>query len=313
MYIAVRNPFAYLLGNLSLRRTMRAFSPTHIHLFNPFYAAAFYETLRSTSIPIVYRAGDAPTVHNVFWRAMWRFIRRRAKHFVADSHFIKGELMASGVDAARITVLYAPPPQRVQPPAVEIPPAADRTGVARFVYVGQLTAAKGVDVLLEAFRRLQTPEPRPHLLIAGRISDWSGDDWARTLRDRALADPEIGDRVHFLGLVENAPELIRRCDVHIAPSIREEAYGLVVVEAKSAARPSIIFRNGGMTELVEDGVDGAVLSEKTTESLALAMRLYAERPELVEIHGHAALVSMQKLGLTSFARSWKEIYEGASA
>ena len=313
IHALIRNPGAYLKGNATLKRVARDFAPTHIHAFNPIHVAAFFGALRILPTPLVYRAGEKPIRHNAFWRAIWRFIVKRAAAFVADSEFIKAELISTGVDPGRVTVIHAPPPRRMNPPPLTIPERLDRPDVVRFVYVGQLTARKGVDRLVEAFGQVARSAPGAALLIAGRISDWSGDDWARALRDHARADPILAGRVEFLGVVEDAPELIRRCHVHVAPSVTEEGYGLVVVEAKSVGRPSIIFPSGGMAELVQDGVDGTVAPDKTVAGLARAMLAYAADPDLTARQGEAALASLDRLDLESFSSRWRAVYDLASA
>ncbi len=313
VHVALRNPPAYVKGNAALKRIARDFAPTHIYAFNALYVASFHSALRGLDAPMVYRAGDAPVRHNPVWRALWRFVVARTAAFVTNSAYIKAQLVLSGVGPERVTVIYTPPPGRTAAPPVDIPQAASAPGAFRFVYVGQLIARKGVDLLVDGFRSVAGAHPNVHLLIAGRISDWSGDDWARNLRDHTRADALIGERVHFLGLVEDAPELIRLCHVHLAPSVKEEPYGLVVVEAKSVGRPSIIFRSGGMSELLEDGVDGAVVDDKSAAGLAKAMLAYAAEPDLAAAHGLAASRSIAKLGFESFARRWREVYEGAAA
>jgi len=313
LHVALHGPPAYLKGNAALKRIARAFAPTHIYAFNALYVASFHSALRGLVAPMVYRAGDAPVRHNPVWRALWRFVVARTTAFVTNSAYIKAQLVQSGAQPERVTVIYTPPPRRSDPVAVEIPQAANAPDAFRFVYVGQLIARKGVHLLIDGFRAIAAAHPNAQLLIAGRISDWSGDDWARDLRDRTRSDPLIGERVHFLGLVEDAPELMRLCHVHLAPSVKEEPYGLVVVEAKSVARPSIIFRSGGMTELVEGGVDGAVVDEKSADGLAKAMLVYAENPDLAAAHGKTAAESIAKLGFDSFSRRWREVFDQAAA
>jgi glycosyltransferase involved in cell wall biosynthesis len=310
--VVTHNPGAYLSGNAALRRIAREFGATHIHAFNPLHVAAFYGALRALNIPLVYRAGDKPIRHNPFYRWIWRFIVGRTAHFVADSQFIRRELETSGAPPERISVLYAPPPRRSSPlpvPYDESP--KDQDGV-RFVFVGQVVAEKGVDLLVAAFGQIAPAHPRCQLVIAGRISEWAGDAWARDLRDRTVANPALRDRVRFLGHVENAPELIERCHVHVAPSVKEEPYGLVVVEAKSVGRPSIIFASGGMAELVEQGVDGTVVTDRTADSLAKAMELYAASPDLAARQGANAQVSLAKLNLDLFATTWRQVYDDAA-
>jgi glycosyltransferase involved in cell wall biosynthesis len=313
LHVALHSPPAYFKGNAALRRIARDFAPTHVYAFNAFYVASFHSALRGLDAPMVYRAGDVPVRHNPVWRALWQFVVGRTAAFVGNSAYMKAQLIMSGVAPERVTVIYTPPPRRTGAPPVEIPQAASVPGAFRFVYVGQLIARKGVDLLIDGFRSIAAAHPNAHLLVAGRISDWSGDDWARALRDRTKADALIGERVHFLGLVEDAPELVRLCHVHLAPSVKEEPYGNVVVEAKSVARPSIVFRTGSMSELVEDGVDGVVVDDKSAAGLAKAMLAYAADPGLATAHGEAASRSIAKFGFESFARRWREVCDRAAA
>jgi glycosyltransferase involved in cell wall biosynthesis len=305
--VAMRNPGAYLSGNAALKRIARDFRATHVHAFNPLYVASFYGALRALKIPMVYRAGDKPVRHNAFYRWIWRFVAGRAAVFVADSHYVQGELTAAGVDPAKIIVLHPPPPRR--PPAGDASLPEPDPEAFRFAYVGRITRAKGVDLLVEAFRRLAPHHPRIELLIAGPISDWAGDAWARELRSAALSDPVVGSRVRFLGRVADAPGLMSVCDVHVAPSVDPEAFGLVVAEAKSVGRPSIIFPSGGMAELVEDGVDGTIVAGRTVEDLASAMERYLASPGLAGRQGANAEASLAKLQLDRFATTWREVYD----
>jgi glycosyltransferase involved in cell wall biosynthesis len=309
-YIMFRNPVAFVRANLRFFRICRAYRPTHIHAFNQLYVFNFVLGLMVLRLPMIFRAGDEPTVHNWIWRALWRFIVWRTDMFVANSGFVARALGAHGVQASRIAVIYNAPPQR--PGIGDATPAqsgGDRTD--RIAFVGQISAHKGVHVLVEAFRRVASEHPRVRLIIAGRISDWRGDEWARQLRDDALADPLIGKRVHFAGEVDDIPGLLSQSGIHVAPSIFEDPSPNVVMEAKQAACPSIVFPRGGMPELVADGVDGFVCREATPEGLAEALRRYLDDPMLARRHGQAALQSLARLGVGQFPQRWLKIYQEA--
>lgn len=62
------------------------------------------------------------------------------------------------------------------------------------------------------------------------------------MRDSVSRDRILHSRVIFLGHIENIPELLRGREVLIAPSLVEEGLGLVVMEAKAAGFPSIVFQ-----------------------------------------------------------------------
>ena len=74
-------------------------------------------------------------------------------------------------------------------------------------------------------------------------------------------------RIHFQGYIDDPRILLSQADWHIAPSICEEAFGNVVLEAKQIGIPSVISKNGGLPELVEEGVDGFVLDEVSSQSI----------------------------------------------
>jgi glycosyltransferase involved in cell wall biosynthesis len=310
----LRNPYAFVRANMEMISTVCSFRASHIHAFNPFYFFNFIPTLMLTPIPIVYYSSDEPTQHNWAWRALWNYIRKRVNHFVSMSNFIREKLLDAGVDPQKISVLYSPPPQRFGAVRAQIPEAANSEESFRFVYAGQLTPEKGVDVLVRAFSLVCMKHECAHLLIAGRISEaWSGDSWARALRDRVARDRNLGRHVHFLGLVENVPDLMQQSDVHVCPSVWEEPYGLVAVEAKSAGIPSIIFPSGGLKELVEHTANGWITRSKSADELSGALEYYLLNPEIAKEQGRNARDSLDALHLDSFAERWLNVYRQTPA
>jgi glycosyltransferase involved in cell wall biosynthesis len=305
----VRSPFAYMRANMELSSAIGEFKATHIHVFNQYYWFNFLIAIIFSGLPAIYRAGDKPTLHNCFWRALWKSIVWRANYFVADSHYVKEQLVSAGVDASRVSVIYAPPPRRVGMLPVQLPMKQGKGPSFRFVYVGRITEDKGVSVLVKAFSLILERSLSAQLIIAGPITDWTGDAWARALRDTVLQDARLRENVHFLGSVENVPNLMQQCDVHVCPSIGAEAYGLVVVEAKSASRPSVVFATGGLMELVETEVDGLCLTSKTAAALATALSYYVNAPDRAKEHGANAFASLGKLGVQNFAQEWLTIYQ----
>jgi glycosyltransferase involved in cell wall biosynthesis len=114
-----------------------------------------------------------------------------------------------------------------------------RTGPIVFGYLGRLSPEKGVDVLLDAVRRL--PPGGWRLVIAGAALDDIG-------RYRALA---AGLPVEFLGFT--APKtLFDDIDMLIAPSLWAEPLGRTVLEAYQAGVPVVGTAHGGIAEIIAD-------------------------------------------------------------
>lgn len=69
-------------------------------------------------------------------------------------------------------------------------------------------------------------------------------------------------------------EMARRmaeCRLVVVPSIWEEPYGLVAVEAASHGRPCVVFRSGGLSEIVNHEQTGLVVEAGNSRALADAL------------------------------------------
>jgi glycosyltransferase involved in cell wall biosynthesis len=310
-WVLFRNPIAFLWANWRFMKIVQEFKPTHIHAFNQLYVLNFLIALMLVRTPMIYRAGDEPTIHNWVWRAVWRFVVRRVDRFVANSQFVARSLCSHHVARDRVTVIYNAPPGRVgggdRPLSLNLP-----SNARAIVFIGQISEHKGVHVLVDAFRSLARDYPDARLLVAGRISDWSGDAWGQRLKDRVASDPIIRERVAFLGYVEDVPILLARSEIHVTPSLFNDPSPNVVMEAKLASKPSVVFPRGGLPELIDHGVDGLICHEATVPALAAALRSYLDDATLVQRHGKAAFASLKRLGIPDFKRRWLEVYSATS-
>ena len=76
-----------------------------------------------------------------------------------------------------------------------------------------------------------------------------------------------GLKTTWNGYSANPYEYLLRADAHVAPSIYEEPFGLVAIEAKKVGIPSIIFPSGGLKDLVKNNVNGFVTPQKSPADL----------------------------------------------
>lgn len=302
--VILENIISLTKGNRRFRKICQEFGATHIHTFNPFMSVSFLLALNKLNLPLIYRCGDYPTYHNKFWRWVWRWLSNRVTHFCTESHFVKDMLVELGVSPDKVSVIPAPAPRRNVCSRFAYDIESGRDGKV-FVYIGQLSSHKGVDILIEAFELLLNEVPNQTLLVAGPVDD----DWARALRDKTLARIH-GKSIIFLDHVEDVHGMLLKCDVHVAPTVKPEPYGLVTVEAKAASRPSIVFAGGGLSELVVDGVDGIVIHEKSAKALAGAMLTYCLDQDRAKFDGIRAFESLNKrIGTDRYIERWRAIYD----
>lgn len=163
--------------------------------------------------------------------AVSRPVRDQIRSFLGATHDVR--VIPVGVD-----------------PATFPPRAGPETGPAQVLYVGYLTRAKGVDVLVEAAARLARERPDVRFLFAGDDGYRDKRKQADSIRAKAR-ELGLSDRAVFLGgkPPEDIARLMRESSVVVLPS-RRETFGAVLVEALASGTPVVATRCGGPEDIV---------------------------------------------------------------
>ncbi|HUV30386.1 MAG TPA: glycosyltransferase family 4 protein [Acidobacteriota bacterium] len=122
-----------------------------------------------------------------------------------------------------------------------------RPGVIRFGYVGQLAPAKGIEYLLERMAGMTAPGVELHVFGRGFT-----DAYERYLMARYGAE-----NVTFMGY-RRPEEIYGAVDVGIIPSLCDDAFPRILIEAYACGVPVIATGRGGAPEMVEEGTTGFV-------------------------------------------------------
>ena len=144
-------------------------------------------------------------------------------------------------------------------PSFGDPDAAPSSQGVRFLFLGRLEREKGVRELCEAFLQAFNSHPHMELDVAG----WGTLE--SELRDIYGSHPSI----HFLGMVQGKSKMdaLRNATVVIIPSLVDEVFGLVTVEAYAFGKPVIASDVGGLPELVRHGETGWLVEPGDIRSL----------------------------------------------
>ena len=150
-----------------------------------------------------------------------------------------------------------------------------------FLFAGALRPEKGVDFLARAFAKLSEEDSAARLIMVGGGRLWIEQGWLRSnpldAMEREVAKilaPAIArGRALLLGIVPPAEIMpyYAASDVLVLPSMFQETFGLVILEAFSVGLPVIAFRSGGIPELVEDRRNGIIVEQGDEEALYQAM------------------------------------------
>jgi glycosyltransferase involved in cell wall biosynthesis len=176
--------------------------------------------------------------------------------------------------------------------------ASDRHPV--FLFCGQMIARKGVDLLLEAFARLE----RGRLLLVGREADLP--------RLLAPLPPGVRERIEYAGFQPPAelPRFFARADVFVLPS-RHDGWGVVVNQALGAGLPILCSdRVGAGLDLVQGEVNGLRFSAGDKTALAAAMKRCLDAPKDLIAWGNASRARAAEWTPTAGAGKWIAAFEG---
>lgn len=130
------------------------------------------------------------------------------------------------------------------------------------LFVGRMDHQKGLDILLEAFRKARNLRADLRLHIVG----------AQVLGDTAFITPPCG--ASFIGWIdrERIDDWYRSADALIVPS-RWEGFGLVVPEALRNGTPVLVSNRSGLPSLVQEGVTGLVFPLHTADLSEFLLKL----------------------------------------
>jgi glycosyltransferase involved in cell wall biosynthesis len=148
-------------------------------------------------------------------------------------------------------------------------------------YTGLVTRFKGVDLLIDSFRKVKNT--KLSLNIYGNVyTDWV---WEREFFDGLKKMVEKDDRIKLRGRYshDELPSILNGLDVNIVPSTTLESYGLVVTESLSYRVPVIASDIvGSAYEFLSDGVNGFVFSVNNPESLTEKIERIASDPSIID-------------------------------
>jgi glycosyltransferase involved in cell wall biosynthesis len=130
--------------------------------------------------------------------------------------------------------------------------------------VSKLWEGKGHAILLEAFKALKKEMKDAFLVIVGE-----GDLYDKLVR---IANRNgLSDSVLFTGFQLDVSEIIATFDVAVLPSFFE-GMGRVLLESMAMGKPVVASRVGGIPDLVENGVNGLLVTPGDTQELADALQ-----------------------------------------
>jgi glycosyltransferase involved in cell wall biosynthesis len=208
-------------------------------------------------------------------RWMWARMNReleRADLVIVGSTFCKESMIANGIPPGKIMVNPMGADTKMFTKREHVPEKI------RFIAVGTICLRKGHQYLFRAFRLVKRRIPEAELICVGEYKS-----------DFRMERPKWeGTFTHYPHLPhQELAALLRTCTAFVFPS-QEEGFARVQTEAMASGLPLIGTHEGGITTVVDDGVEGFVVRGSDPEHIAEAMIKLALDRDLNQRMGDAA-------------------------
>lgn len=251
-------------GLSQMRRAIASWCPDVIHQHQATWSLPAVGAARETGAPLVVTLHGGDAYHRLgrgagaAWNARNRTAAfEGASRLLAVSRYLADVALGAGADPARLSVHYQGVDTHWWTPA---PNTAQSREEPVVLFVGALSRLKGVDDLARASATLVGR--RPHRLVL--VGDGPLE---AILRVRAPS------HVTFTGRLdrEGVRDWMRRAHVLVLPTKptqgRQEAAGLVLLEAQACGVPVVSYATGGTPEMIAPGAS-LLTAERSPDALA---------------------------------------------
>ena len=213
-----------------------------------------------------------------------RLLLRRMDKVLAVSEASRQELLAIGLDPARVIVyrhwvdlnVFRPRSQAEARARLGWPASAPTC-----LFVGRLLRKKGIGIILDLARRL--PDVQFRMLGAEGDMETEVAQAAAAAENLALMRDPAGSAATRLDTIAT---IYAAADLLLVPSQYEEAAGIVVLESCAAGTPVLASNLGGLREAVTPEIGR--LDEPTAEAFSAALQaMLSDRAELAALRKRA--------------------------
>ncbi len=174
------------------------------------------------------------------------------------------------------------------------------------LFVGRITEEKGVEYIIKAAERING-----EIIIVG--------DGPALPQLKKIKQKSILHNVHLVGYIgkeksDLLKKLYTRADLIIAPSVIDEALGLVILEAMYYSKPVIATKKGGIPLAVKENETGFFVKPRNATDIAEKVNIIFSDEEKSKKMGEAAKrIVEEKFTWEKIAERFINIYKQSSA
>ena len=172
-------------------------------------------------------------------------------------------------------------------------------------HFSRLSPWKGQHILIDALS--QCPQDVVVILVGDAL--FGEQEYVQDLHQKVTA-LGLENRVKFLGFRADIPQLMAMCDLITHTSTAPEPFGRVIVEAMLCGKPVIASQAGGAMELVEDGINGFLVTPGEPQELAQVINnCRQESAKTANIANNAKIIASERFDVNIINKQIQKLLE----
>jgi spore coat protein SA len=178
------------------------------------------------------------------------------------------------------------------------------------LFVGRLLKQKGIHLVLDVLPKLIKSHPNLKLIITGssRYGKNILTPYVKGLRKKTV---KLRKHIVFTNFIppKKIPYVYQLADIVVIPSIWQEPFGRVNLEAMAATKAVVASDRGGIPEVIKHEENGFIISlDKYKEELVESISTLLQSEELREEYGKRGLELVKEFSWSKTANKYLDIY-----
>lgn len=176
----------------------------------------------------------------------------------------------------------------------------DSSSSIDMIFVGRLAPIKRVDIFLQALAKVKQELPNVNAAIVG-------DGPLRESLESLALELGLSGNARFVGRQSNVEDWLGKSKIFVLTS-ESEGLSLAMMEAMYCGLPAVVPDVGDLGDLVEEGVNGFLVRERTPQAFAAPMIELLANPGKLEEFSREAKSAAARHELKEASKGWDEIF-----